>query len=167
MEWCTPADLLAAESDTDLIAELAAPTDQPPVSGALLRLAVAGGAIGGEQEEAAAGALARLVRACAEGGDQVDAHLASRWPGGLSPVPAIVRSAAVGLALEDLLGARTAAPDGPYSGIIRRAKTARATLVALRDGTLTLGTASVSTPATVRYQAADRLLTADTLAGMG
>jgi hypothetical protein len=129
-----------------------------------LRLAVAGGPL---DDSTAAQALARLVTACAAGGEQVGAYLAARWPDGLSPVPPLVQAAAVALALEDLLGARAAAPDGTYSGILRKAKTARTTLAALRDGTLSLGTATVSTPPTVRYQAADRLVTAETLAGMG
>lgn len=164
MDWCTPADLLAAESDTDLLAALAGPTDAPPLDGATLRLAVAGG---GLNDSTADQALARLVSACAAGGDQVAAYLAARWPQGMSPVHPLVNKAAVALALEDLLGARATAPDGPYSGILRKAKTARDTLAALRDGTLSLGATTVSTPPTVRYQAADRLVTAETLAGMG
>lgn len=165
--WCTPADLVAAESDLDLIAGLAVPTDQPPITGALLRLVVAGAVLADDQTASAALAVDRLLAACTEAGNTVEAHLAVRWPTGLDPVPGIVRSAAIALALEDLLGARTTAPDGPYSGIVRKAKTARATLAALRDGTLTLGLATVSTPAAVRYQAADRVLTADTLRGFG
>jgi hypothetical protein len=162
--WCTPADLVASENDLNLLAGLAGPTDWEPVSGAQLRTAVADPAAA---DPATTLAVERLARACAEANAITDGHLAARWPNGLDPVPAIVRSAAVGLALEDMLGARHGDPSGPFAGWIRRAATARKTLAALRDGALTLGLPAVSTPSAIRYQAAERLVTADTLAGMG
>lgn len=166
--WCTAADLVAAEHDTNLLAGLAGRTDLVPVSGAVLEAALAGDPIPDpDQAAAAAAAVARLGQACAEGNALVDAYLAARWPHGLDPVPAIVRSAAVGLALEDLLGARPGAPDGPHAGLLRRAATARKTLAALRDGALTLGLPAVSSPSAIRYQAAERLVTAESLAGLG
>ena len=170
--WCTPADLLAAESDHDLLAGLATQSGQRPISGALLRAAVAAESLAEwsiEQQDAAAAAVARLGTACTTAGDLVDAYLSARWPQGLDPVPSIVRAAAVGLALEDLLGARAAEPGSIYAGLLRRAKTARDTLAALRDGALQLGSQSGADSPTqgVRHTAgASRLTTMDSLAGM-
>lgn len=164
----TPAALLAAESDIELIARLAGPSDQPVVSGALLRLAVAGGSMAaysaGEQA-AASQAVARMEAACAAAGEMADAALAARYPAGLSPVPGIVAVAAVSLALEDLLGSRPAGPDTAYYGIVRRAKLARDTLAALASGALTMGVGSPA-PGGIRYRAAPRVCTYDTLEGM-
>jgi hypothetical protein len=171
--WCTPTDLLAAESDVDRLALLAGPSDGPPVSGPLLRLALAGEDLDDylpAEQAAAAAAAGRMVQACTAAGELVGATLAARWPAGLDPVPGLVRSAGVGLALEHLLGARPAGSDTAYAGIVRLANTARATLRALADGTLQIGIgaeAAVNGPSAVRFQAADRLLTAESLAGMG
>lgn len=168
--WCTPADLLAADSDIERLAGLAGPTDQPPVPGALLRLAVTGDDLGEwlpTEADAANAAVTRMLQACSNAGELVEGYLAVRWPGGLSPVPGLVRGCAVALALDDLLGARAAGPDSPYAGIVRRAKAARDTLAGLRDGSLTLGVAiaAPSAPA-VRYSAAERTTTLDSLRGM-
>jgi hypothetical protein len=168
--WCTPADLLAAESDIERLAGLATPTDLPAVSGALLRLAVTGEDLAewlpGEQQAAEA-AVARMLEACANAGELVAGYLSARWPAGLDPVPKLVRGCAVSLALEDLLGARPAGPESPYAGIVRRAKAAHGTLAGLRDGTLSLGLAASQAPAAgVRYEAAARATTMDSLAGM-
>ncbi|MCU0843255.1 MAG: DUF1320 domain-containing protein, partial [Thiobacillaceae bacterium] len=151
-----------------------APSDQPPVPGPLLRVAVAD--TEGWQDdtawlstevESAQAAVARLTQACTVAGELVESYLAVRWPAGLSPVPGLVRGCAVALALDDLLGARAAVPEGPYAGIVRRAKAAHQTLAGLRDGTLTLGVA-VPAPAApaVRMTVADRSSTMDSLKGM-
>lgn len=170
--WCTPSDVLDRYRDHQLIADLATPRDLPRVAGVLLRLVVEGGAVVEypiQEQEAAAEALAAVEDACRDAGDLVDTYLAARWPGGMDPVPGVVRGAAVDLAAEILLGERDAPQGSPYAGILRRAKGARDILTGLRDGKLTLGAESGAdaAPAGVRYSTAERLLTMDSLAGMG
>jgi len=168
--WCTPADLLAADADVELLAGLAGATDRPPVPGALLRLAVAEADLGEwmpDEQAAAAAAVERMQQACTTAGELVSGYLAARWPAGLDPVPGLVRGCAGALAWDDLLGARAAGPESPYAGIVRRAKAAHGTLAGLRDGSLTLGSAAAapSTPA-VRWSSAPRITDMDGLAGM-
>jgi hypothetical protein len=169
--WCTPADLLADVADVELLAGLAGPTDQPPVPGALLRAVIEEADYVSEwlpdEQAAATAAAARLALACLRAGELVEGYLSARWPGGLDPVPGLVRGCAVALAGEELVGTRSAPPESPYAGILRRARACHDVLRGLRDGTLTLGqaVAPASAPA-VRWHSAPRLTDMDSLAAL-
>lgn len=164
----TPPELLAAVSDLDQLAAFATPTDHPRITGALLRLAVAGDDLTEflpTETAAAAAAVGRIEEELQGASERVDGYLA----GGITAPAAVLRRACIDLAVYGLLGDRDARDNGPFAGIVRRGRDALDVLKALRKGDVNYGTAgavATTTPDPVVYQATERLVTMDTLAGM-
>jgi phage gp36-like protein len=137
MPYATPQSLVDRVSAIETLAQAAGPVDQPPVSGALLRLTIEGGdrsAYTADEQAAADDALVVLLRALADAESEVNGYLAGRHEVPLATVPDVIVRHTIGIAIYHVIGTRATERDE------RLYKDAIAFLRDVSRGVVSLGT---------------------------